>query len=270
MVNLFRYCCILLLALQLSPVKAMSSIDEAEKTSWRPELNEQRQPIESAKQVVTDLKAKEPFINMQEEKIWSFEEKKDDKDKSTNAFDGFGWVNDAVKFLAVIVEALLWLVPLLLIYYLYRYREYWMNLVQGRGFRADKTQLADTLFGLDVTPESLPDDIQQEARALWQQGLHREAISLLYRGALAALLRLYTLNLPPGATEHDCLRQVERFQRDATMRTEENLRDRAAHFRQLTSIWINVAYAHRVPVESEFLRLCLSWNENYADAMELN
>ncbi len=268
MVRLFAALVSLLVYLYQPMAFAMSSIEEPDKIKWRPEIAEQRKPVEGSKPVIEEIKSKEPFINMQEEKIWSFEEDKED-DKSIDSLGDFGWLDGFVKFLAMLIEAVLWVIPLVIIYYLYRYREVWMNLVQGKGFRTDKADIADTLFGLDVTRESLPDDIQFEAANLWHQGQHREAICLLYRGALAALLRVYAFNLPPGATEEDCLRQVEQHQYAARNEAQPDVPDRAGHFRRLTGLWINVAYAHRLPVEPDFLAICNSWNQTYGDAMEL-
>ena len=47
---------------------------------------------------------------------------------------------------------------------------------------------AAILFGLDVTPASLPADVPAQAMQLWADGLCREALSLLYRTSLSRLI----------------------------------------------------------------------------------
>lgn len=108
---------------------------------------------------------------------------------------------------------------------------------------------AETLFGLDVRPESLPEDIPAEVMALWQAGRHREAMSLLYRAALSRLIHHYPIRLNASATEGEVLHQAQRL-----------LGRGDSHWmRELTQNWQALAYAHRRPDGELVARLCRDW-----------
>jgi len=58
---------------------------------------------------------------------------------------------------------------------------------------------------LDIRPESLPANIGGTARALWDRGEHRAALSLLYRGLLSRLTHVHRVPIKDSSTEGDCL-----------------------------------------------------------------
>ena len=58
---------------------------------------------------------------------------------------------------------------------------------------------------LDIRPESLPADLGGTARALWDAGDHRAALSLLYRGLLSRFVHLHRMPVRDSTTEGDCL-----------------------------------------------------------------
>jgi hypothetical protein len=58
---------------------------------------------------------------------------------------------------------------------------------------------------LDIRPESLPTNIGAAARALWDRGDHRGALSLLYRGLLSRLTHVHRVPIVDSSTEGDCL-----------------------------------------------------------------
>ena len=64
------------------------------------------------------------------------------------------------------------------------------------------------LFGLDLRPDSLPTDVAAAARAALTAGRIVEALSLLYRGTLVALIEGPRIEFACGDTESDCLRRV--------------------------------------------------------------
>lgn len=59
---------------------------------------------------------------------------------------------------------------------------------------------------LDIRPESLPADIGAAARALYQRGERRAALSLLYRGALSRLVHDHLVPIRAASTEGECVR----------------------------------------------------------------
>lgn len=258
----------------MSAAFAMSDEPVSEETDWVPEVAEARLDIQASRSVIEDVKSKEPFINVQQKKIWDIsdeDESEEDFDDETDSL----WLTDLIGVLAMVVEAALWVIPVLLILYIYRYREYCLNLLQGKGFKRDQDIIPETLFGLDIREKSLPDNIEQEASLLWQHKKHRDAVSLLYRGSLASLFKQYKFELSPGATEQDCIRQIELSQQNETVGESQQAQDqetrslqRIAHFKRLTNVWIETAYAHRVPAESAFLSVCNGWNQQFQNAEE--
>lgn len=114
----------------------------------------------------------------------------------------------------------------------------------------------EALFGLDIRPESLPDDLVGAARAAWEAGDAAGALSLLYRGALARLAAEGGLELAKSATEGDCVRRVEAAAPGP----------RATFFRALTEAWQVAAYGHRAPAVDRATALLAGWPEHFGAA----
>ena len=93
--------------------------------------------------------------------------------------------------------------------------------------------------GLDIRPESLPDDVIAAARSLWQQGQYREALSLVYRATVSSLVHQHEVDLGEGATEGDVL---QASQKKLHLEAQNLLK-------QITRAWQTIAYAHRQPEE---------------------
>lgn len=102
------------------------------------------------------------------------------------------------------------------------------------------------LFGLSIAPDSLPADIPEAARAALAAGDTREALSLLYRGALSHLVHQRGLRVGQGATEGDVLRLAQRHWADGP----------STFFQALMPAWVAAAYAARLPEASEVAALC--------------
>jgi len=247
---------------------AVSAEHQAGKKNWLPEVAEVRQDIQISKELIQEIKSKPPFVNIEKKKIWDFS---DDKAHENNNADN-EWISDLIALIAIAVEATLWLLPLLLGLYLYRYREYCFNLLKGNGLKPDHTQIPDTLFGLDIREKSLPENIEKAACELWQNNHYRDAVSLLYRASLANLYKLYKFDLSRGATEQDCMRQILTIENiSAQLNCGENVTEetdadlqRIDYFKSLTDMWVGVAYAHQTPADEDFKTLCVGWNKLFA------
>ncbi len=86
---------------------------------------------------------------------------------------------------------------------------------------------------MDIRPESLPADIGAAALALADSGKTREALSLLYRGALSRAVHRFGVPIGPSYTEGEALRAVgARF--DAP---------RLSYFSDLVGVWRRAVYA---------------------------
>jgi hypothetical protein len=139
------------------------------------------------------------------------------------------------RLLAGIGEAMLWVAALLAVYLLVHHRRRWLPFL---GFWRRPREAEPTGTAIRVTPAEgpLPDDIPGQGLELWRAGRHREALGLLYRGAVARGDARFELHLPKGATEGDVLRAIARSAPAA--------RD---YYAALTGAWIALAYAGGAP-----------------------
>lgn len=106
-----------------------------------------------------------------------------------------------------------------------------------------------TLFGLEVNNQSLPDDLIASAQSLWSSD-QRAALSLLYRGFLNYLLQQQTLPLTAAHTENEVLAMTDALDPQLQF-----------YGQQLTQYWVNLAWGHRLPAHSQFVQLCQQWQE---------
>ncbi len=140
---------------------------------------------------------------------------------------------------------------LLVVYLLRRYRGPLGSLVRRERAEAPP----EMLFGLDVTPESLPRDVPAEVRELWRAGQFREATGLLYRASLARLIERHALEFRASHTEAEC----------ADLVRARGIESLSAFFGDLTGVWRRLAYGHQVPADDVIDRLCVDWSRELAD-----
>ena len=108
----------------------------------------------------------------------------------------------------------------------------------------------DVLYGLQVTPESLPEDVAKAALALTSENKIREALHLVYRASLSHLINCEELPLHKAQTELECSSVVANHLSNS---------GKADYFQQLTKIWLELVYAHRSPDISDVKNLCTEW-----------
>jgi len=123
---------------------------------------------------------------------------------------------------------------------------------------AGRGPLPAAVFGLDIRPESLPDDVPGAAWSAWERGEPAAALGLLYRAAIAFLVHREGLPVRESWTEGDCVDFVRRKAAGGS----------ADYFARLTSAWQSTAYAHRPPSTDEARTLCTAWNRHFAAAEE--
>ena len=168
--------------------------------------------------------------------------------------DSAGWaafIEGLAQFLRILAYAAIALAVIFLLYYLLRRFD-----LLGRE-RSSYVPPA-TLFGLDVRPESLPDDVAGAALELARAGDLLKALSLLYRGALVTLLHRDGVELASGDTEDDCLRKSRKHIPDPSL----------AYFARLLATWQRLAYARRQVPNSEVEALCGDWRAHFAAASQ--
>jgi hypothetical protein len=137
------------------------------------------------------------------------------------------------------------------LYFLIKHHERW------RGGDVPRV-VPQSMFGLDVRPASLPDDVASAARAALAAGDVVRALSLLYRGALSVLIHAAGVDFRSGDTEAACWRRA------APVLSA----DGAAYFRALLDAWLVTVYAHRPPPLEALERLCDRWPAHFrSDAL---
>jgi len=97
-------------------------------------------------------------------------------------------------------------------------------------------------------PEPLPGDLDASVRALWQAGQRREALALLYRGAVARVAAVLQIPESGEATEADWLQRARAL--DDAQR---------ARFAAIVRAWQYAAYAGRYPDQDGVDCLLAGW-----------
>lgn len=179
------------------------------------------------------------------------------KNETKNETEIPAWAKALIRFadlLATGTRGLIYLAVVLvaaaLLVLIYRYR----GLIPG--FKRRESKVPETLFGLDLRPASLPDDIAAAALAKVKAGRHAAALSLLYRGTLVALIRYRHIEFRSGDTEGLCLSRVRgRIDLEAER-----------YFAQLLAAWTRAAYAGIAPDAMLAEDLCRRWAPHFATA----
>lgn len=157
-----------------------------------------------------------------------------------NFFSG-GWTAIALRMLLLLLvlglgSALMWA--------LYKNRHH----LKGLGPRPVAIG-PRTVLGMEVAPDSLPDDIPTAAWEAWSRGETTEAVGLLYRGSLSWLIRRAALPIRESDTEGDCLRLA------CTLPDKEH----SAYFASLTNTWLGTTYGSLPPSGDTMRDLCHRW-----------
>jgi hypothetical protein len=160
--------------------------------------------------------------------------------------------SEALGNIAAWVKVLLVLAFAGLMFYLFRrYR----GPLSRLGRRQQEETAPEVLFGLDVTPESLPPDVPAQVMELWIEGGYREALSLLYRASLSRLIAKYQLAFRASHTEAECAALVRAHGIDSV----------SEYFWQLTNAWRRLAYGHQLPEIETIQGLCDGWTTELSD-----
>jgi len=210
------------------------------------------------REVIREVLTAPEFQEYRMEKIWQRRVKDEKRASSSRDYRGLA---EFLKFLSdvfaglvrVAAYALLAVGAFFLIRYLVR------NLGEWKFTRTEGDQRAppSVLFGLDVRPEALPENLAQVAAATADSD-PRLSLSLLYRGALATLIHRDRIDFASGDTEADCLRRVG----------QSGPVPLSTYFRRLVSLWSQAAYAQRVPDRSTIKTLCAEWSQHFNPRIE--
>lgn len=200
---------------------------------------------------------------------WDEPEKEEEKEPSEFWKNLFDSLDDFKGFVAAasLLEILLWAAVIaLIIFVFYRYR-HWLA---AQFVRIKPVQVVRekpvTLFGMDVTRESLPQDISRSALELMRDGNSRAALALLYRASLFQLIHS-GVEIQDGHTEGECVQLMrDHFAREAkTKKAPRNHEARTDYFALLTRVWQQLAYGHQSPNSEIAEQLCQQWNLCWLD-----
>ncbi|WP_455203324.1 DUF4129 domain-containing protein [Kaarinaea lacus] len=204
-----------------------------------------------AKRIINEVLADEDFGKKETVKRWRFKGELTPSDTDPSSIN----TNFMLVF-AQIGEILLWIfVALLIIAILYNLPRWRMAISKPSLSRPRTEPVPTMLFGLDVTEESLPDDVAAEALRLFQEKKVRRALSLLYRGSLAVLVNRYGVALKASNTEGECAQHVSHTQIDTI----------ANYFGELTRVWVQLAYGHQFPPQETVESLCNNWRVHFGE-----
>ena len=129
------------------------------------------------------------------------------------------------------------------------YALWWLarRLPQAAEPRPEAYRPPAALFGMELVPGKLPDDVPGAAAALAREGKLREALSLLYRGALSELVYKRGVQLLASHTEGEAVRLAA-----------------MPYFALLVEAWRRCAYARRFPSASEIEGLVSAYKAAFA------
>jgi hypothetical protein len=211
-----------------------------------------RAPSPSAARQAIDAVLADPVFGQQKDDwTWRWRRQQQDAPKD----DARPWLKalgQAIEFLAEVLRGLVWIVAGLglavAVYFVIRYRE--------RLLPATVRTAPEFLFGLDLRPDSLPADIAAAARAALARGQAVEALSLLYRGALVALIQRQQIEFAVGDTESECLWRVAGRLPEAAERC----------FADLVDTWRLAAYGRRPVAVARVEELVAGWDSHFGQA----
>lgn len=253
---------VLISAWPAEPTWAATAPPTTPTTTEAPRLLNQALNSQQAQADIEQILQNPPFVHNEVVTRWRLGPEKAAQEDSS-AFD-LQWL---FKFLENILnlhqladsftlglKGILWaLVIILVVIVLYRYRAWLQTFTQRLGLpQRTRREQPSQLFGLDLSPESLPQDVASQAERLWSTA-PRQALSLLYRALLSRLLHTYQLPLKKSHTEGEVLHLISAL-------ADRSLID---YSQQLTEHWQQLAYAHQLPDSSTIDQLCQGWRQQF-------
>lgn len=150
-------------------------------------------------------------------------------------------------------RVLIWVGGAILVLILLFTLHYWWRMTAPGRVRA-RVALPTEVGGLDIRPESLPDDVAAAALAAWERGDRVQALSLLYRGALSALVVRHAAVIRASSTEQECVRAARKVVPAQA----------ADSFARLTQSRLLAIYAQRWPSTETVRALCSEYSQHFA------
>ncbi len=155
-----------------------------------------------------------------------------------------------------IIEIIIWIAIAGFIVWLISKYSHWLNWINLPTQRTNNQTAAipNKILGMEMSKNTLPADILAAFSVLINNKQYREALSLLYRATLSAIVHHGDIEIPASATEQECASIVSR-KRDV---------NESKFFKSLTHAWIMLAYADREPSKETLADLREGWSKHYA------
>lgn len=167
--------------------------------------------------------------------------------------DGFKKVEAFFRWISGVLRAGVWVVGAIGVVVLLLTLRYWLR-IAAQARQSAQVRVPTHVGGLDIRRESLPDNISQAARARCMAGDATGCLSLLYRGALSALVNLFACRILSSSTEDECVRLAQ------TKVTQ----DVYGFVSRLTEAWQLRVYAGRDIETQALLALCDAFDAYFA------
>ena len=164
--------------------------------------------------------------------------------------------DDDVSIGFKIIEVMIWLALAALIIWLITKYSHWLNWINlpAQRNKNQAVSIPNKIFGMEISKETLPNDILASFTKLVNNKNYREALSLLYRASLSAIVHNGDIDIPASATEQECAKMV-------SSKRDEN---ESRFFKSLTHAWIMLAYANHIPSKDTLTYLQEGWSNHYA------
>jgi hypothetical protein len=197
------------------------------------------------KQAIEQVLADPIFGEKKTDKVWQ-KKKPEEKAKDPTLPDFSAWAK-FIEIIAQLLRGVVWVgLAIAVVAVLWWARRFIVPVQEGEPF---SYRPPETLFGLQLRPDTLPADIPGAARAMIEAGRMRDGLSLLYRGALSALVHQHRVPLMQGDTEGDALRAARQVLNGTS----------ADYFARLVGAWQSGAYGARWPTPESALALTADW-----------
>jgi len=157
---------------------------------------------------------------------WSWDFEPDEKKQ-----DELPWLSLIKDFALYFKYLMIFLLSLLLLYVLVKYQP-WLYLSNFKRQRKDKPQ---SILGMDMDQQSLPDNFLQIIAEHLKQQQFREALSLMFRAHLINAIHVKKIPFKQSNTEQECL----------VIMQAHSPQDEAQCFAELVMHWQMLAYAHQ-------------------------
>lgn len=165
----------------------------------------------------------------------------------------FKWFADAASSLAIGFKVILWAIVAifigLLVYTLSKFRPSLATPNTLARHRSDDEDVHSHPLTQD-----LPTNIVATAERLLANGERRQALSVLFRGALRSVMKEHELKIATGATEKDCQRSIATVASDLQTQT----------FSNLLGVWQKEAYGNQTQSEETIRSLINEWKYAFA------